>query len=137
MPLIKRIVRDIVELYRDLEERRRRFEEIQFRQTGSEDAASLYRDEVAETEKEIERDATDLKSFVEELQALNVVLKDPGKGIVNFPSLMDGREISLCWNPDDEEVNHWHEVDAGFASRQSVFEESIASPDESTDSSAE
>lgn len=137
LPLVKRIVRDIVALHKDVEERRSRFEEIQFRQTGSEDGASIYRDEVAEVEKEIEKDSGRLKAFVDELQSLNVVLKNPGQGVVSFPSMMDDREVCLCWIPGDEEVGYWHEVDAGSATRQSLFEESIASPDEPTESNGE
>ncbi len=137
LPLIKRVVRDIVALYEDVHERRRRLEEIQFRQTGSEDGASIYREEVGEIEKELKRDVERLDEFVAELKSLNVLLKDAVTGVVDFPARIDGREVCLCWKPGEEEIGYWHEADAGFAGRQSLFEGSIAGPDGSNGTNGE
>ena len=41
-------------------------------------------------------------------------------GLCDFPSLMDGREIYLCWQLGEPTVDHWHEQDAGFAGRRRV-----------------
>ncbi|MFK7821259.1 MAG: DUF2203 domain-containing protein [Planctomycetaceae bacterium] len=137
LPLVKRIVQDIVSLYKDVHERRRRLEEIKFRQTGSEDGASLYREEVGEIEKEVKQDVQRLDEFLGELKSLNVQIKDPAIGVVDFPSMQDGREVCLCWQPGEEEIGFWREVDAGFAGRQSLFEGSIAAPDESSNPGGE
>ena len=137
LPLVKRIVRDIVALYKDVHERRRRLEEIKFRQTGSEDGASIYRDEVGEIEKEVKQDVARLDEFIAELKLLGVQLKDPAIGVVDFPSMQDGREVCLCWQPGEEEIGFWREADAGFAGRQSLFEGSIAAPDDSNGSNGE
>lgn len=137
LPLVKRIVRDIVALYKDVHERRRRLEEIQFRQTGSEDAVSLYREEVGEIEKELRKDVSRLDGFVAELKSLNILLKDPARGVVDFPSQIDGRDVCLCWQPGEEEIGFWHEVNAGFAGRHSLFEGSVAGPDGSNGSNGE
>jgi hypothetical protein len=61
-----------------------------------------------------------LREYVEELRSLNVELKDPFAGLVDFPCWMDEREVYLCWKLDEPEVSHWHEVDAGFAGRQKL-----------------
>lgn len=137
LPLVKSIVRDIVALHKDVVERRRRLEEIQFRQTGSEDAASIYREEVGEVEKELKKDVLRLDGYIGELRELNVLLKDANKGLVDFPSLMDGREIYLCWQLGEQEVGHWHEADKGFAGRQSLMEGSVTGPDDSNGSNGE
>jgi hypothetical protein len=39
-------------------------------------------------------------------------------GIVDFPSLRDGREVYLCWRVDEPTVAYWHDLDAGFRGRQ-------------------
>jgi hypothetical protein len=41
--------------------------------------------------------------------------------LVDFRALMEGREVYLCWLLGEEEVTHWHELDAGFAGRQSLL----------------
>lgn len=137
LPLIRRIVRDIVELYKDVHERRRRLEEIRFRQTGSEEGAAIYRDEVGEIEKELKVDVDRLDGFVAELKKLNVLLKDPIRGLIDFPSRMDGRDICLCWQLDEDEIGFWHETDAGFAGRQSLFEGSVTGSDPNDSNSGE
>jgi hypothetical protein len=39
---------------------------------------------------------------------------------------MDGRIVFLCWKLGEPEVTHWHELDAGFAGRQSLVAGSVA-----------
>lgn len=137
LPLIRRIVKDIVTLYVDVHDRRRRLEEIRFRQTGSEEGAAIYREEVGEIERELQQDMARLDGFVAELKKLNVLLKDPIKGLVDFPSRMDGRDVCLCWQLGEEEIGYWHETDKGFAGRQSLFEGSVAGPDASDSNGGE
>jgi len=52
------------------------------------------------------------------LEALGVQLKDFERGLVDFPSLRDGRVVLLCWQlGEGDELEWWHDVDAGFAGR--------------------
>jgi len=53
-----------------------------------------------------------------QLEALDIVLRDPRQGLVDFPSIRDGDEVYLCWRLDEERVGWWHDPDAGFAGRQ-------------------
>ena len=53
-----------------------------------------------------------------ELETLGVQLKDFERGLVDFPSLRDGRVVLLCWQlGEGDELEWWHDVDAGFAGR--------------------
>jgi hypothetical protein len=59
----------------------------------------------------------------DELVALRdreVVLRDLDRGLVDFPSVRDGREVYLCWEEGEEEVAFWHDIDTGFAGRRPV-----------------
>ena len=61
---------------------------------------------------------TSLIAALSELEALGVQLKDYDRGLVDFPSLRDGRVVLLCWQlGEGDEVEWWHDVDAGFAGR--------------------
>jgi len=53
-----------------------------------------------------------------QLEALDIVLRDPRQGLVDFPSIRDGDEVYLCWRLDEERVGWWHAPEAGFAGRQ-------------------
>ena len=61
----------------------------------------------------------DLAERTGELEALGVQIKDYSRGLVDFPSLRDGRLVLLCWHlGEGDSVEWWHETDAGFAGRQ-------------------
>ncbi len=55
-----------------------------------------------------------------EINDLGVQLKDYSRGLIDFPSLRNGRVVLLCWQFDDvvEEIKWWHEVNGGFAGRR-------------------
>ncbi|HEY1594150.1 MAG TPA: DUF2203 domain-containing protein [Thermoleophilaceae bacterium] len=60
-----------------------------------------------------------LRSALIELQEMEIVLRDLERGLVDFPSLRDGREVYLCWvEQEEDEIAYWHELETGFAGRQ-------------------
>lgn len=59
-----------------------------------------------------------LRGLADELASFGCVLKDPERGLIDFLSLRDGREVYLCWYLGEERINYWHYLDAGFAGRQ-------------------
>ncbi|MFN2531953.1 MAG: DUF2203 domain-containing protein [Pyrinomonadaceae bacterium] len=57
-------------------------------------------------------------SEITALESLGVQIKDFQRGLVDFPSLRDGKVVLLCWQlGEGDELEWWHEVDAGFAGR--------------------
>jgi hypothetical protein len=61
---------------------------------------------------------TEMTSEMSELDALGVQLKDFERGLIDFPSLREGRVVLLCWQMGEgDELEWWHDVDAGFAGR--------------------
>ena len=60
----------------------------------------------------------ELRESLVGLQAMGVVLRDLERGLVDFPSLRDGREVYLCWQEGEDEIAFWHEVDTGFPGRR-------------------
>lgn len=62
---------------------------------------------------------TELSLRVNELESLGVQLKDYARGLIDFPSLRDGRVVLLCWQlGEGDSLEWWHDVEAGFAGRQ-------------------
>jgi hypothetical protein len=64
----------------------------------------------------------ELRDSMAELRALEVVLRDLDRGLLDFPSLRDGREVYLCWQDGEDAIEYWHEPEAGFAGRQPLAE---------------
>jgi hypothetical protein len=116
LPLVRAITRDLSDLARDLVDRRQRLDSLLAGRKLS--ATDVYSDELADMYKAIERDTRKLEDYVKELQALGVEAKGAIDGLVDFPSMLEGREVYLCWRLGEPEVLYWHDVDAGFAGRQ-------------------
>jgi hypothetical protein len=91
-----------------------------------------YDDELTQIEQELEKDSRQLQEYVAELRALGVEPKagPNGFGLVDFPSRLDGRLVFLCWQYGEEEVGHWHDVDAGYDGRQPLAAVCVADESE-------
>lgn len=67
---------------------------------------------------------TDLMSLAErtgELEALGVQLKDYERGLLDFPSMREGRVVLLCWQlGEGDRIAWWHDLETGFAGRQPI-----------------
>ena len=64
------------------------------------------------------RAAIEVALGFEQLERLDIVVRDLERGLVDFPALMDGREVYLCWLLDEPQVTHWHGIESGFAGRR-------------------
>ena len=60
----------------------------------------------------------ELRDALHELQALEIVLRDLERGLVDFPAIRDGEEIYLCWEEGEDEIGWWHDPESGYAGRQ-------------------
>ena len=52
------------------------------------------------------------------IEEAGLVLRDIDRGLVDFPAVIDGREIYLCWELGEDEVAYWHELEAGYGGRE-------------------
>jgi len=108
VPYVLRIVDDITACYRHAVQIRQRIE-----QPHPEDHVEKLKDEY-----ELAMDR--LNELLDELHQVGVELKDFEKGLIDFPSVHQGREVYLCWRRGDQRIESWHEVDAGYAGRQTI-----------------
>jgi len=114
LPLVRRIVADITSLYavwRDLVNRH----ELLAARSNPEWGESPEQLEVQRQIEDIARQNTD---YLEELDRVGCVFKDPQTGLVDFYGKLDGRDIFWCWKQGEERIGHWHEIEAGFAGRR-------------------
>lgn len=114
LPLVRRIVADIVRDYRRWRERLHRYELVATR-----DRADAGESPEAESLRlEVDALAHRINGYVEELSPVGCALKGFEEGLVDFRSRLDDRDILLCWKLGEDVVSHWHELEAGFMGRQ-------------------
>ena len=82
-------------------------------------AGAGQREEAATLQRQVQALAAEIEGYVEELASLGAEAKAPlDAGLVDFPGEVDGRLVYLCWRLGEPSIQHWHEIDAGFAGRQ-------------------
>jgi hypothetical protein len=59
-----------------------------------------------------------MESLVQAIQGTGAVVKDLNGGLVDFLTIREGREVYLCWQYGEDEIQFWHDIDTGFSSRQ-------------------
>jgi hypothetical protein len=52
------------------------------------------------------------------LQEAGIVVRDIDRGLIDFPAIIDDREVYLCWELGEDEVGWWHELDSGYRGRE-------------------
>jgi hypothetical protein len=119
LPLVRRIVQDIVTQYRIWNEK---LNEIDLVAASGRASDAAVADRLASEAQSIARE---IESFRRELADLGIEMKDPGIGLIDFPSVMGNRQVFLCWRLGEPEVGYWHEVNAGYAGRQPLVPESV------------
>jgi hypothetical protein len=62
----------------------------------------------------------ELQAAAQAFDQRGIVVRDLERGLVDFPSIRDDREVYLCWVDGEEDIGFWHELDAGFSGRQEL-----------------
>lgn len=115
LPLVSRIVKDILETYREWQQCIEAFELATAPSRVDRPSA-----EADALQRRAESLAAAVRGFQAELTALGVEFKGFELGLVDFPGERDGKAIFWCWKYGEPSVQFWHEVDAGFSGRQPV-----------------
>lgn len=55
---------------------------------------------------------------LQEFRRREIQVKDLRRGLLDFPSLRNGREIFLCWEKDEEDIEFWHDLESGYPGRE-------------------
>lgn len=116
LPLVRVITRDLVRLSREVVERHQRVEHVKAGRNIT--SGDPYDEELAQIEEELSKDRARLHEYVEELRQLGVEPKNGVEGVVDFPTMLEGELVYLCWKYGEAEIRHWHTLDGGFAGRR-------------------
>jgi len=64
------------------------------------------------------RNLSAFKELLEEFNQREIQVKDIDRGLVDFPAIQAGREVFLCWELEEDDITHWHDLDSGYAGRE-------------------
>ena len=107
----------LVETFRKLELLRQEYTAIQERFSDLERASGNLADG-DKLKVSAEHLARQIEEGVEEILDQGILIRDVSRGLVDFPSHRNGREVYLCWIGGEERIDYWHETDRGFSHRE-------------------
>lgn len=113
LPLVRRIVADLQALHPRWRAAVTTYEAAQADADATEEA-----DVARAARLDAGRLAGEIESCLDELEQIGCEFKGFDAGLVDFPAMLDEREVRLCWCAGEERVAHWHEADAGFDDRR-------------------
>ena len=64
------------------------------------------------------RTMADLQHIIQEFEQRELQIKDAERGLVDFPAIVGGREVFLCWEKEDDDIEFWHDLNDGYAGRE-------------------
>jgi len=111
LPLVREIVNDILKTGQDM------------KFMASQTTTDLNENPVFMEKRE------KLESYLKELHELNCDFKDWNFtfGLVDFPAIIDGEEVLLCWKSDEAQIAYYHSFDGGYAGRKEIPKEYLES----------
>jgi hypothetical protein len=115
LPQISVVLREIQVKHKPILQTQEELDALRLQAAGN---GYHLQERIMNLQRELSHQAQALRELLDELAGFDCILKDPEQGLIDFLSLRNGREIYLCWYLDEERINFWHDLDAGFAGRQ-------------------
>ena len=80
----------------------------------------MYRGAAIAQKERHERSGAELNAVIEKIHEAGCVVKDLDIGLIDFPTLLRGLEVYLCWKLGESGIRFWHGVDEGFRGRKAI-----------------
>jgi len=64
------------------------------------------------------RTIAELKEVLDEFLIREIQIKDVERGLIDFPAFMGGKEVFLCWEKDEDDIEFWHDLESGYGGRE-------------------
>jgi hypothetical protein len=67
----------------------------------------------------------EVKTVLSEFHRRDIQIKDLDRGLIDFPAILDEKEVFLCWELEEEDIEFWHDLDAGYAGRERLTDDQL------------
>lgn len=59
-----------------------------------------------------------VQPILRRFKARDIQVKDLDRGLIDFPAFVGGKEVFLCWQQGEEDIEFWHDLESGYAGRE-------------------
>lgn len=116
--VIRPLAERLVALRAEVEPLRRRWQQIVVA-IGS-NGGALDKSEAERLRATLEQAQSEATEILAEIGSHGVQVKDPDRGLLDFPTVVEGRPALLCWQVGERRIGYWHTIEDGFAGRQAI-----------------
>lgn len=81
---------------------------------------NVVEDKLDKASRKLKEESSLMEDKVGEVEKLGVLVKQISPLLIDFPHVIEGREIYLCWQEGEEDILYWHEISEGFDGRQQL-----------------
>ena len=64
------------------------------------------------------RTMAQMQALLGEFQKREIQIKDLERGLLDFPAIVGGKEVFLCWENGEENIEFWHDLESGYGRRE-------------------
>ena len=76
------------------------------------------RDAGGETVNQWVKTLAGVQKTLREFHQREIQIKDLDRGLIDFPAIIGGKEVFLCWEQDEEDIEFWHDLESGYGGRE-------------------
>lgn len=95
-------------------------EELSSMQERIHDGENVMASELVNKRTELDFIVQIVQESLEEIENLGAQPKDLDLGLVDFPAVLDGEEVLLCWKFGEKSIRFYHGLTDGYAGRKPI-----------------
>ena len=116
IPWLEEKLKELALLYSRLRQAQSDYQDLSRRRNNNGHSSSD--EEIESARKDVTRFSGQIESGMEVILQEGILIRHIENGLVDFPSLREGREVYLCWLLGEKDIGFWHETNVGYSSRQ-------------------
>jgi hypothetical protein len=119
LPQVESAIRDAIALKSEYQKTESEIQEFQ-RRVSMQGGVRVDRAGFLDRQRRRDSTALQLNAAIETIQDYGCLVKDLDIGLLDFPTLLNGQEVYLCWKLGENGIHFWHRVEEGFRGRKPV-----------------
>ena len=116
IPWLEEKLKELALLYSRLKQSQLDYQDLSRRRNNNGHSSSD--EEIESARKDVNKFSGEIESAMEAILQEGILVRHIESGLVDFPSLKEGREVYLCWLLGEKDIGFWHETNVGYSSRQ-------------------
>lgn len=116
LPWLEEVLARMVPLKEQLESQQKELMSLMQHRSGN--GATSHDKEIEEGQRTLDDLARQFRQDLQDITNRGIMVRDIVRGLVDFPSVREGKTIFLCWLRGEPRIDYWHGTNEGFASRK-------------------